>query len=98
MTVVEDARLTQKKSHIMAKTSPIDFWKTRHNQASRQTRRLRAVICNACPHYHPTTTQCGICGCIMAMKSRIPQAECPIGSWGPETPDTPPAPEPDTRT
>ena len=52
----------------------------------------RLAICRACDHYSKTTTQCGICGCFMPIKTSLPHAECPIGKWSatapaPHTPD-----------
>jgi len=41
----------------------------------------RAAECAECPHYAPRSTRCGVCGCLMAVKCRIPDAECPIGRW-----------------
>jgi hypothetical protein len=39
------------------------------------------AICEQCPHYNKKTTQCGICGCFMPLKTKLPHAECPLGKW-----------------
>jgi hypothetical protein len=41
----------------------------------------RMEICKACPHFISLTTQCKKCGCIMAAKTKLKNATCPIGKW-----------------
>lgn len=40
----------------------------------------RLEICSKCDHYGGWV--CNKCGCILAIKTRIPIAECPINKWG----------------
>lgn len=42
----------------------------------------RMQICNSCPHFIKGTSQCKKCGCFMSAKTRLKQAQCPIGKWG----------------
>lgn len=41
----------------------------------------RFSICQQCPEFIKLTTQCKKCGCIMKLKTRLQEAECPIGKW-----------------
>lgn len=45
----------------------------------------RLAICKECPRYISSTTQCKECGCIMNLKTKLPNAECPLGKWHKET-------------
>jgi len=47
-----------------------------------EQRKERVDICQGCEFYHPLTTHCKQCGCMMAMKTRLPLAKCPINKWG----------------
>jgi len=42
----------------------------------------RFEICKSCPEFIKLTTQCKQCGCIMSAKTKLPNAECPLGKWG----------------
>lgn len=39
----------------------------------------RISLCNKCEHYK--FFQCKICKCIMPLKARIVQTNCPINKW-----------------
>ena len=41
----------------------------------------RLAICKACPKLL-MTGQCSECGCFMAAKVKLPNAECPLHKWG----------------
>lgn len=41
----------------------------------------RLDICKLCPEYIKSTTQCKKCGCIMALKTKLNNASCPLGKW-----------------
>jgi hypothetical protein len=41
----------------------------------------RMAICRACPKFIDSTTQCKECGCIMKLKTKLPNASCPLGHW-----------------
>ena len=42
----------------------------------------RLNICKECPAYNNLTHQCSECGCIMNLKVKLPNAECPLAKWG----------------
>jgi hypothetical protein len=41
----------------------------------------RYNICLSCPELLNLTKQCKKCGCFMAAKTKILNAQCPIGKW-----------------
>ena len=41
----------------------------------------RFKICKTCPELIKATNQCKVCGCFMNLKTKLIQAECPIGKW-----------------
>ena len=40
----------------------------------------RMTICRSCPHFNDMGL-CKKCKCIMRLKSKIPNAKCPVGKW-----------------
>ncbi len=42
----------------------------------------RLNICKQCPQLIKLTSQCKKCGCFMDAKTKLPNAECPLGKWG----------------
>lgn len=44
----------------------------------------RMQICLSCPELTKLTKQCKKCGCFMEFKTRLSNAECPIGKWNRE--------------
>lgn len=48
---------------------------------SEEERNVRYDICKSCEHFVSLTNQCTKCGCIMAVKTYLPLAECPVGKW-----------------
>ena len=55
--------------------------------ASQQTVQKRLEECLKCEHLHKikfrkkVIARCRKCGCIMNMKARLINAECPVGKW-----------------
>lgn len=47
----------------------------------KKTRKLRLDICNSCEFFDKDTTACYRCGCIMSIKTNLPESKCPIGKW-----------------
>lgn len=41
----------------------------------------RMDICRSCEWFRPSIQQCKKCGCIMAFKTKLKGASCPIGKW-----------------
>lgn len=47
----------------------------------KELRKKRFDICNSCDFFIKNTTACTKCGCIMSIKTNLPDAICPIGKW-----------------
>jgi len=41
----------------------------------------RLDICKSCPELIKLTKQCKQCGCFMGVKTKLKEAQCPIGKW-----------------
>ena len=41
----------------------------------------RYAICLECPELVALTKQCKQCGCVMPMKVKLKDADCPLGKW-----------------
>jgi hypothetical protein len=41
----------------------------------------RLQICKTCEHLIQLTSQCKKCGCLMNLKTKLPNAYCPVGKW-----------------
>jgi hypothetical protein len=41
----------------------------------------RLAICKECPEFIKLTSQCKECGCIMNLKTKLPNASCPLKKW-----------------
>ena len=41
----------------------------------------RMDICLKCPELIGPTKQCKQCGCLMPLKVKLENAECPLGKW-----------------
>lgn len=50
-------------------------------KASEDVINSRLSHCNACEHLNYTLGVCKQCLCVVAMKTALRQAECPIGKW-----------------
>lgn len=47
---------------------------------------LRRTVCNQCPQQRLGI--CLQCGCVLSFKTKLMQADCPLGKWAPRL-DTP---------
>ncbi len=49
-------------------------------------RQRRLAQCGACEHARRSAgvLRCGKCGCLMAVKAKFSQAQCPAGKWNNE--------------
>jgi hypothetical protein len=43
---------------------------------------MRYSMCNDCPEFIKSTSQCKQCGCFMKLKVKLKHAVCPLGKWG----------------
>lgn len=61
---------------------PWDLFNKNLGRVETEVAAERLAICKACPELIQATTQCKKCGCLMNAKTKLPNAECPIGKWG----------------
>ena len=61
---------------------PWDLYNKKIGRVDTLTAEQRLDICKACTFFIKTTSQCKKCGCLMTAKTKLPNAECPIGKWG----------------
>ena len=52
------------------------------NYVEEEVRSIRYSECLGCDKLFKPTRTCKACGCFMAMKTWLKEAECPIGKWG----------------
>ena len=41
----------------------------------------RYEICLSCPHFQKLLKTCGICHCIMPLKTKLASQRCPVQKW-----------------
>ena len=61
---------------------PWDLFNKKIGRVTETVAAARYEICQGCEHFIAPTHQCKECGCIMNLKTKLPNAECPIGKWG----------------
>lgn len=61
---------------------PWDLFNKNIKKVSPEAVTDRMAICNACPELIKATSQCKKCGCLMNLKTKLPNAFCPLGKWG----------------
>ena len=71
----------QKYKENLGSTRPWDFIDPNTEYAEESLSQERYSICAACPEFMKSTKQCKKCGCFMALKTKLKDAECPIGKW-----------------
>lgn len=62
-------------------TRPWDMLNPNVERASEEVAEARMDTCNKCPELISLTKQCKQCGCLMASKTKLLQATCPLGKW-----------------
>jgi ribosomal protein L32 len=60
---------------------PWDLLNSNEPRSEEYLKEQRLSICRQCPEYIKLTTMCKKCGCIMEFKTRLENAQCPIGKW-----------------
>ena len=60
---------------------PWDLFNQKIGRVSIEIAKDRMAICEACPELIKATKQCKKCGCLMHLKTKLPNASCPIGKW-----------------
>ena len=56
----------------------------RKNYVDDATQAQRRAICATCPHIRAAGLQCGVCLCLIRLKTKLKTEECPIGKWAKE--------------
>jgi len=67
----------------LGETRPWDLLHMDRHVKSPQVAVDRLSICSSCEFYK-ITTQCSKCGCFMPLKTKLAEAQCPVGKWGKE--------------
>lgn len=62
-------------------TKPWDLLNPNEPRSSQEISEYRMSICRSCPEFFALTNQCKKCKCIMPLKTRLSESECPIGKW-----------------
>jgi hypothetical protein len=66
----------------MSKTvKPWDLLNSNKKRSDKLTADERFSICKGCPQFIKLSNQCKKCGCFMQLKTKLEDAECPIGRW-----------------
>lgn len=65
----------------LGKTRPWDLLNKNKARVEEILQKERMVICRACPLFIEKTGQCSKCLCIMELKTKLAEAECPVGKW-----------------
>ncbi len=66
---------------------PWDLFNKKIGRVTEGMAKERFAICLECPHLIQLTKQCKKCGCMMEAKTKLPNAECPIGKWSQFNPE-----------
>lgn len=60
---------------------PWDLFNKNIGRVQTEIAEHRFAICKECPELISATSQCKKCGCLMNLKTKLPNASCPIGKW-----------------
>jgi hypothetical protein len=63
---------------------PWDMLNPNIEKLSEEVAQKRLDMCLGCDRLIKITNQCKECGCFMNLKTKLPNAFCPIGKWGKE--------------
>lgn len=63
---------------------PWDLFNKNLGRVEADISKKRLDICKSCERFVSLTSQCLECGCIMNLKTKLPNAECPLHKWGQE--------------
>jgi hypothetical protein len=69
-----------KRDKVGKKARPYHLFR-RKNYVPFEISEQRFAICKQCPELIKPTNQCRQCGCLMHLKTKLVQAECPLGLW-----------------
>ena len=71
----------QKYKEKLGETRPWDLLNPNTEYAEQDEAERRYDICKACPELIDLTKQCKQCGCMMALKTKLQHATCPLNKW-----------------
>jgi hypothetical protein len=71
----------QKYKEKLGETRPWDLLNPNTEYAEQNEAERRYDICKACPELIDLTKQCKQCGCMMALKTKLQHATCPLNKW-----------------
>jgi len=71
----------QQYKEKLGDTRPWDLLNPNTEYAEESEAVRRYDICKACPELIDLTKQCKQCGCMMALKTKLRHATCPINKW-----------------
>jgi hypothetical protein len=71
----------EKYKKNLGSTRPWDMINPNVDYVSKDVADSRYSICQSCPELISLTKQCKKCGCFMAAKTKLLNAQCPIGKW-----------------
>ncbi|NCV08478.1 MAG: hypothetical protein EBW76_06995 [Actinobacteria bacterium] len=60
---------------------PWDLFNKKIGRVTEMIAKERLEICQGCEHFIKLSSQCKKCGCIMNLKTKLPNASCPVGKW-----------------
>jgi len=62
-------------------SKPWDILNPNVEKASEEAAEARYAICLDCPELIKLTKQCKQCGCLMVLKTKLKNAQCPLQKW-----------------
>lgn len=71
----------QEYKEKQGESRPWDLLNPNIENVSDTERDRRYDLCLDCPEFIRLTKQCKQCGCFMNLKTRLSNAECPLGKW-----------------
>ena len=60
----------------------LDLFDPSMPRSDRELIESRLAVCNSCNWFNKRLAKCKKCGCLMNQKTKLPNAECPLGKWG----------------
>jgi hypothetical protein len=65
----------------LGSTRPWDVFNPSAETTTEEDASKRYAVCLECPRLIPVTKQCKECGCVMPLKVKLKNAECPLKKW-----------------
>ena len=74
--------LAPEEQETIKEVRPWDLIMPGTPRAHPDVRKDRYDICKGCERFSKITKSCKECGCVMALKTVLADAQCPLGKWG----------------